>query len=231
MSRFALILASGTGSRAGGDIPKQFRSVAGKPLFYWPMSVFASVDDVRIVAVVHRDYIPLWNDFWKSLPRESQIVHTVVEGGASRIESVIRGLEAIAGEPGDVLVAVHDAARPLVTASMIESGYITAEKKGSVAVPVVPVSDSLRRYMSTESGETLPVDRSEFMSVQTPQVAPLGWLRDGYSREMKPTFTDDSSILQDAGYPVCVYEGRPDNMKVTTPSDFLIADALLRARH
>ncbi|MBD5203976.1 MAG: 2-C-methyl-D-erythritol 4-phosphate cytidylyltransferase [Bacteroidales bacterium] len=233
MSNYVLILASGTGSRAGGSIPKQFRHIAGRPLFYWSVRAFAAVEDVRIIAVVHPDYISLWREYWEALPASEYIEHRVVAGGASRIESVKCGLSVIPFvEGGETMVAVHDAARPMVTPEMIKTGFLSCSQYVSVAVPAVAMSDSLRRIKGEDlsEGASIAVDRSAFVAVQTPQIAPLRWLRDAYTREMQPWFTDDASILEAAGYNVRLYAGEAENFKVTTPGDFLIADSLLTFR-
>lgn len=233
MSEYAIILASGAGTRAGGDIPKQFRVVAGRPLFYWALRAFAETRPFcEIVAVVHPDYVDTWNTLMASLPEEERIECHLSTGGASRIESVRCGLakvRSLAGESSDPVVAVHDAARPMVTRMIIDSGFCLAEYKNAVIVPVVPVSDSLRDVKAGED-ESVPVDRSDFRAVQTPQTARLSWFEKGYSLPTKPSHTDDASILQDAGYPVVLIKGDPVNMKVTTMMDFLIAEALLTDR-
>ncbi len=225
MKRYALILASGTGTRAGGDVPKQFRLLCGKPLFQWSVDAFREAGVDGIIVVTHPDYLAKMEDEMKALTQSTGVSHMAVVGGDSRVESVKCGLAALP-EDDEVLVAVHDAARPLVTPELIRRGFREAEN-GKVAVPVIPVTDSLRQ-LSANGMESESVDRSQFVAVQTPQIAPLGWLRNAYARPMKPHFTDDASILQDAGYPIGAYPGDGTNMKVTNPQDFAIAESLVR---
>lgn len=232
MIDYALILASGTGSRAGGDLPKQFRMVAGRPLLMWTLLAFSGVKDLRLILVLHPDYVSYWLNLMAEFPSNLRLGCQIVTGGASRIESVRKGLAAVAADDAfspESLVCVHDGARPLVTPEIISRGLSSAHGHKAVAVPVVPVTDSLRE-LSPDADSSEPVDRSRFVAVQTPQIAPFSWLDDAYSREMLPSFTDDASILQTAGYPVTLYEGSPDNLKVTNPSDFIIAEALLESR-
>lgn len=244
MRTYAIILASGAGTRAGGDLPKQFREVAGRPVFYRSMLAFSrACPDTRIVAVVHPDWLDRWKAYWKSLPEEEHIPHMTTIGGATRIDSVEMGLravndwESLEKSPAegccneDPLVAVHDSARLLVTPDLIERGFALAKSGSCAAVPAVPVSDSLRQLPSEAGGYSRPVDRTGFVAVQTPQIAPLSWLLRAYS-SLSPDarFTDDASILQEVGFPVELYVGDPSNIKLTYPYDFITAEAILLSR-
>lgn len=230
MKKYAVIVAGGTGSRAGGDIPKQFQNVAGRPMLWWSIRAFRDEDETtRIIVVMHRDYIDFWNDYILSLPGGEVISHIVCEGGASRLESVRNGL-AMCGDE-DALVAVHDAARPMVTRRMIADGWAAASKHGC-AVPVVPVSDSLRHLCGTAESlaqtESETVNRADYVAVQTPQVFGCALLKEAYSRPLTAAMTDDASVAEAAGHRITLFAGDSRNIKVTNPVDFLIAGCLMK---
>lgn len=222
----AVILAGGEGSRAGGGLPKQFRLLCDRPLLWWSMKAFVSAcPDVRFVVVVHPSHFATLDALWNELPEGERFRYQEVCGGRSRVESVANALLEIDAD-ADEIIAVHDAARPLVDSELIGRGIGCTCEKGS-AVPVIPLSDSIRKLTSEGS---LPVDRAGYVAVQTPQFFKFGILSDAYRRVADPRFTDDASIVQEAGGEVALFQGSPDNMKVTNPSDFVIAEALMRSR-
>lgn len=232
MRKIAVILAGGEGHRAGGDIPKQFRELCGRPMYQWSLEAFASQDAAtELVVVCHPgafDLLDILDREWDlrcASAGAERPVYRLVCGGRTRRESVEHALMDIPSDE-EILVAVHDAARPLVMPEMIARGWDTAEREGS-AVPVVPVVDSLREKNS--DGDTEPVDRARFLAVQTPQIFRADILKRAYSLPDRPEFTDDASMVQALNEgAVALYDGIPQNMKVTVPSDFIIADALLK---
>ena len=222
MKKNAVIVAGGTGTRMGGGIPKQFRSLCGRPVLWWSMKAFHDEDSkTNLIIVLPEDFISLWNDFYSSLPIAEQFPHNVVSGGASRSESVKNGLSLINDE--DSLVAVHDGARPLVTPEMISKGWEMAEKN-TAAIPVVAVTDSLRLL---EGDNSKAVNRSEYMAVQTPQVFRADMLKASYKENEGKVFTDDASVMEASGYKISLFEGHPDNIKITNPKDLAIATVIL----
>lgn len=224
--KYAVIVAGGTGSRLGGGLPKQFRNLNGMPVLWWSMKAFKDSDPAtEIILVVHPDYIKEWNDLHLSLPEESRIPHKVVGGGGSRTESVVNGIAEI-DDPDDALIAVHDAARPLVPLDLIRRGWEAGDKFGA-AVPAVPVTDSLRKI--TEAG-SVAVDRAEYLAVQTPQVFRSSVLKGAYGSMPGKIFTDDASATEAAGWTTAIFEGSPENMKVTNPGDLEIASLRLCSR-
>lgn len=223
MKKNAVIVAGGSGTRMGGGIPKQFRTLCGKPVLWWSIKAFKEEDpDTRIIIVLPSAFINLWKDFYNTLPESHRYPHEIVGGGESRTESVRNGLELIDDEE-DSLIAVHDGARPLVKPAVIGAGWHLAEKAGT-AIPAVPVTDSLRRV---RDGDSEAVDRSEFVAVQTPQVFRCRLLKKAYSQAEGRIFTDDASIVENIGEKIYLYEGDPDNMKVTNPKDLDIASTIL----
>lgn len=232
MNKTALILAGGSGTRAGGGIPKQFRDLCGRPVIWYSMHAFMQADPAtRLLLVVHEDWTERLRNILEEMPAELRYPFETVTGGGSRIHSVMKGLAAISQNDGYGLVAVHDAARPLVSAAMIRRGWKTAAAHNS-AVPVVPLADSIREITPTGS---IATDRAAFRLVQTPQIFNVRLLKSAYGKidpeDVPVRLTDDASVLEEAGQPVTLYDGIPENIKITTPIDFTIAEGLLRHSH
>lgn len=210
----------------GGALPKQFQDLMGRPVLWWSMKAFIDEDpSVRIILVLNEKFIQDWNDIYFSLPVEDRFAHDVVPGGNSRTASVKKGLFAVP-DSDDCLVAIHDAARPLVTPEMIAGGWKAAAKHGG-AVPVVPVTDSLRLVGSKDHNISSAVDRSLYMAVQTPQVFRADLLKEAYKSNPDAVFSDDASAFEAAGGKTALFDGSPSNMKVTNPGDIEIASVLL----
>ena len=225
MKKYAIIVGGGKGERLGSPIPKQFLPLKGYPVIWWSMKSFLDNDkSTNLILVLPEEYVEEWKKLFHALPEENQFPHQIISGGVSRTESVRKGLSLI--KDVDSFTAVHDAARPLVNAGMIERGWQTAYKDGA-AVPAVALSDSLR--MKTEDN-TVAVDRSLFLAVQTPQIFKTSYLIEGYNKISEKTFTDDASVVEASGRKVTIYEGDPANIKVTHPGDIEIATLLMRDR-
>lgn len=221
MKKYAVIVAGGSGSRMGGGIPKQFRTLCGRPMLWWSMKAFHEEDpETKLILVLPADFLALWNDFYTSLPDGERFDHEATAGGVTRTESVRKGLSLVSE---DSLVAVHDGARPLVSANIISRGWETAREKGA-AVPVVPVTDSLRLL---EEDGSQAVDRSQYVAVQTPQVFRSVFLKKAYENAEGRTFTDDASLMEHAGHKVALFEGSHDNIKITTPADMAVATVIM----
>lgn len=220
----AIIPAGGSGQRMGLGAPKQFMTLAGLPLLIHTLRAFCDTSAVGAIVVA----VPA-NEISRTetLIRQHGIgkVHAVVAGGATRQESVRRGLAAV---PEDCdLVAVHDAARPLVTPALIESCLAAAERHGA-AIAAVPVKDTLKREAP---GQLIAatVARDELWQAQTPQVARRELLEAAYAAAERDHFvaTDEASLLEHLGCPVALVPGAETNLKITRPEDRTIAEALL----
>ncbi len=227
MNRYVIIVAGGRGLRMGGSLPKQFIPLEGKPVLMHTLETFHRWDaTARIVLVLPADQ----QSYWAMLCREigCRVPHTVATGGETRFHSVLNGLRMVRSLPGfsesDALVAVHDGVRPFVSPSVIEACFGEAEKTGA-AIPALPMVESLREKL--DDGSSRPVDRSRFVSVQTPQVFRATLLRDAYDQPYTPFFTDDASVVEAAGHPVSLVEGNRENIKLTTPVDLEMARAIL----
>lgn len=233
VKKYAVILAGGAGLRAGGEVPKQFRMLCGLPVIWWSVKAFYSEDPkVNIRIVLHPGFFDLWDILYSELPEEERKIRfEVVCGGRDRLESVKNGIAGIpepddSSSATDLMIAVHDAARPLVTAEMIARGWECCMESGA-AIPVVGMTDSIRRI--TDDG-SVALDRSEYVRVQTPQIFKGDILKKGYSLSLRPEMTDDASVVEAAGMKVSLYEGDEQNMKITGPSDILVAETLLKER-
>lgn len=228
-SKFAVIVAAGAGQRAGGETPKQFRYIAGVPMLWHSVRAFIKADPTTgIVLVLSEDGMIRWKELREKLPEEDRKIATesliTVTGGQTRTESVYNALDAIThySKKGD-LVAVHDAARPLLSPELITRGWERV-KKSMAAIPVVALTDSIRKV---EGSESRAVDRSDYRAVQTPQFFDRQALWDCYlARDPQKTYTDDASVAEDWLH-IDLFEGDTCNMKVTHPSDFAIAEILI----
>ncbi len=212
----AVIVAGGSGTRMKSKIPKQFLLLAKKPLLFYSLEAFAMFDpNIQLVLVLPEPYFIRWEELVEK--NHFSIPHTIMEGGETRFQSVKNGLDAI-NEDG--LVAIHDGARPLLSQSLIRRSFDTATTYGN-AIPVVPVSESMR---SLEEAESHPVDRTHYRLVQTPQVFKVKMLKEAYQQDYTPGFTDDATVIEAMGERVHLIEGDPLNMKITHPSDLTMAE-------
>lgn len=218
--KVAIIVAAGSGSRMGGVIPKQFQELAGTPLAIHPGLQFRRFEPgMELVYVIASGTALIWETLLQKYFPEGN--WRLCMGGKTRYESVRNGVRSISGE--SVLVAIHDGARPFIDPGIISRSFQTAYSAGN-AVVAVPVKDSLRE--AGDDGRSRSVDRTRFFSVQTPQVFWIGDLRPVYMQEDNPLFTDDATVMEQAGFSINMVEGSYANMKVTTPEDWEVAERL-----
>ncbi len=218
MKKYVVIVAAGKGSRMTGTLPKQFLQLDDKPVLMHTISRF-SAGDYHKVVVIAPDYI----HYWKSLCDQLGFIlpHEIKEGGDTRSASVWNGIHDL---PDNSLVAIHDAARPLPGFQLIERLFTAAADTGS-AVPVVPVTDSLR--LITEDGNQA-VPREKYMIVQTPQVFNTGLLKSAFAKNHAVSFTDEASLWENAGMKVTLIAGEETNIKLTIPADITVAEAYIK---
>lgn len=203
----------------GNAVPKQFLLLNGKPVLQRSLEAFAAFDPtMTCIVVLPETQISYWKDLCEKY--SCNVPHVVVSGGKERFDSVKNGLKAISAEG---FVAVHDGVRPLVTMEMLRDGFETAEKFGS-AIPYVDSVDSLR-MIDGETSKTL--DRTKIKRIQTPQIFDVSQLKDVMDVEYRLEFTDEASVWELAGKKLYFYKGSEQNIKITTPSDLKIAEALL----
>ena len=218
MKKYAIIVAGGSGTRMGSEVPKQFLILAGKPILMHTILKFKSEVDEIIVVLPQNQF-----DYWSSLCVQYSFSEPVkiVAGGKSRFESVKNGLNTIT-ENG--IVAVHDAVRPFVNQTIIKEAFEVAKEKGNAVVSVL-LNDSIREV--NEIGNKA-VDRSLYRLIQTPQCFEVNFLKTAYEQEEKSTFTDDASVAESIGAKINLTQGSYDNIKITTTSDLVIGEAILR---
>ncbi len=222
VSKLAIIVAGGSGSRMRSAIPKQFLPLAGAPVLFRTIRAFGAVPGMRVVLVLPESQMSTWRELCQS--EELGVDVEVAFGGKTRHESVSNGLALWRGE---TLVGVHDGVRPLVTPDFIKSVYAEALSHGS-AIPVLPSVESVR--IVDAAGGSHAVDRSTVMMVQTPQVFSSQILRDAYRQPYSPLFTDDASVVESNGVAVSLCPGMVGNIKLTTPEDMQSAEAILARR-
>lgn len=220
--RYAIIVAGGRGLRMGGELPKQFLPLSGKPVLMRTLELFER-EVSRIILVLPEDHIPFWQELCERY--HFTLPHTVALGGETRFHSVRSGLSHL---PQEGLVAVHDGVRPLASKALIRRSFEEAERSGST-LPACPVTDSLR--LRQDEGKSEAVDRSRYVAVQTPQTFDLGRLQRAYEQAYSPLFTDDASVYEAASLgSITLIDGEETNIKLTTPRDLLLAELLLREK-
>lgn len=220
--RYAIIVAGGRGLRMGGELPKQFLPLSGKPVLMRTLELFEG-EVSQIILVLPEDHIPFWQELCQQY--HFTLTHTVALGGETRFHSVRSGLSHL---PQAGLVAVHDGVRPLASRALIRRSFEEAERSGA-ALPACPVTDSLR--LRQDEGKSEAVDRSRYVAVQTPQTFDLGRLQQAYEQAYSPLFTDDASVYEAASLgSITLIDGEETNIKLTTPRDLLLAELLLREK-
>ncbi len=222
MNTVILIVAAGSGLRMGSEIPKQFLPLGGKPVLAHTVGRFAAAQPgARIVVVLPADGFSHWEqETRKWLPG---IRFEVCRGGENRFASVRAGL-AVAGPCDQVLI--HDGVRPLASEGLIIRVLECVAAYGS-AVPVVEPVDSFRSIDATGSA---PIERSTLRAVQTPQGFTYETIAEAYALPYHPGFTDDASVVEASGRRVTLCEGERLNIKITTPEDLAVAEALIAAK-
>ena len=221
----AIIAAAGAGTRMASDRPKQFLLLAGTPVIVHTLKAFEECDSIHEVIVV--------------LPAEESAgflsiagkyglrkVARVVPGGATRAESVKRGLLSIRSATAEI-VAVHDGVRPFVTVDEISSVVAAAQADGA-AILVAPVTDTIKQVSDQSVVKTL--DRNVFRRALTPQCFRYELLRQAYQKAdvNDPSLTDESALVEQLGQRVSIVEGSARNIKITTVEDLEIAEGLLK---
>lgn len=220
MQKYAIIVAGGKGLRMGGELPKQFIPIEGRPVLMRTLDTFHACDpSIQIILVLPRDHQPYWQELCKEY--NFTVPHRIADGGSTRFHSVQNGLALV--DTSDALVAVHDGVRPFVSHKVINHCYQDAESYGAV-VPVIPVVETVRHLLA-EGSET--VSRDEYRLVQTPQTFCASLLHKAYEQSYCEAFTDDASVVEALGETIHLVEGNRENIKLTTPFDLTIARALL----
>lgn len=225
MKKYAIIVAGGTGQRMKSAVPKQFLLLQGKPILYHTLLQFKKAfADIELILVLPQNQFSTWHLLCQEHPEIlQQCPHHLVEGGATRFHSSQQGIQAIQ-ENQQALVAIHDGVRPLVSITCIQQAYQHAEEHGN-AVLAVSSKDSIRQWDNNEN-VYLPLDRTQIKLIQTPQIFEYSLLKRAFQQEYQDSFTDDASVVELLGIDIHLVEGNYSNIKITTPEDLLIAEAL-----
>ena len=217
----AVVVAAGRGLRAGGNLPKQYRQLAGEPVIRSSLSLFAWHGQIGAVqTVIHPDDRGDYEAAAKGLR-----LLAPVPGGATRQASVRAGLEALSARAPDI-VLVHDAARPFCSAELVSRAIVACGETGA-AIPALEVTDTIKR-VDADGYVAGTIDRASLRAVQTPQAFAFPALLEAHRRaakEGREDFTDDAALAEWAGLKVAVFAGESGNMKLTTDEDFAKAEA------
>jgi 2-C-methyl-D-erythritol 4-phosphate cytidylyltransferase len=216
----AVIVAGGKGERFGSDTPKQFLKLNSRPVLSWSIdALLPLVED--LVVVLPEDQIDHWLDI--SDRNNESTDYIITNGGRTRSDSVLNGLNALP-EIDDAMIAVHDAARPLISQKLIARLFHNCKEHGN-AIPVTGMRDSLRSI--GKSGVSSSIDRSKIVAVQTPQIFMASLLRNAYKSSESISYTDDASLVETSGTDIHLVEGDPWNIKLTYPDDLRVAESLI----
>jgi len=232
---YVIIVAGGKGLRMGADIPKQFLPIGGKPVLMHTMMRFhEALPHLSIILVLPKAQ----QDYWKGLCRQYQffLPYQLADGGDTRFHSVQNGL-ALIPDDAEGIVGVHDGVRPFPSVEVIKNCYETAHTQKAV-IPVIPVVETLRHLVAADANSSVTVSRNEYRLVQTPQCFDIqlfkaasrhcnATLRPQAGEPYNDGFTDDASVVEAFGFGITLVDGNRENIKITTPFDLQIAEALL----
>lgn len=220
MKKYALIVAAGESRRMGGDLPKPYLLLAGKPVLYYSLQAFhEAFDDLEFVLVIQPEFESRVKEMLEEFPG---VPARLVAGGATRFQSVGQGVRAIEEEG---IVWVHDAARPLISPELIRRLYQDCLHQGT-AVPVLEAVDSYREL--GDQGGSRALDRSLLRIVQTPQTFRHALLREAMDQPERPEFTDEATAVEALGHRIHLSAGQWGNFKITWPGDLEMAEALIQ---
>ncbi len=221
MKKFAIIVAGGNGTRMNNTTPKQFLLLKGKPVLFYAINTFLQTyNDCKVILVLPEEHVGVGQEIIDAFFDYQRI--QIVVGGRTRFHSVQNGLAMVDDE--DSIIFVHDAVRPLLTASLIQKCYDAVSEFGT-AIPVIDCKDSVR--IITESGNEA-IERSTIKLVQTPQAFHGKILLPAFfGIDYKDKFTDEASVVEAFGLKVSLVEGEEENIKITNPADLLIAESIM----
>lgn len=219
----AIIVAGGQGARMGSAMPKQFLELQEKPILYHTLKSFLDTfPEINIIVVLPKEFISYANMVLQHFDSVPEI--TLVAGGNTRYESVQNGIKALTDDTG--ITFVHDGVRPLISRQLLHKCYQVASEKGS-AIPAVAIVDSIRQL---DDIKHFPIDRNTLRSIQTPQTFQTKLLKSAFEQPYQDSFTDEANVVENLGMAVHLIEGERSNIKITTPEDLAIAEALLALR-
>ena len=234
---YVIIVAGGKGLRMGTDVPKQFLPIGGRPVLMRTIERFREYSaELQIILVLPEAQQQYWRELCQQydfpLPQlweNGRGPYLLANGGETRFHSVQNGLALIPDDAQGV-VGVHDGVRPFPSLDVISRCYQTAREKKAV-IPVIPVVETLRhinppsRSGGDAGGFTVP--RDEYRLVQTPQTFDIQLLKAANRQPYNDGFTDDASVVEAFGFDITLVDGNRENIKITTPYDIVVAEALV----
>ena len=218
---YVIVVAGGKGLRMGSDIPKQFLPISGKPVLMRTLERFHEYSaELQIILVLPETQ----QDYWHGLCKEYhfQVEYLLANGGQTRFHSVQNGL-ALIPDDAEGVVGVHDGVRPFPSVDVIRNCFETARTAKAV-IPVIPVVETVR-HLEGDSSVTVP--RGDYRLVQTPQTFDIQLLKAANRQPYNDGFTDDASVVESYGHTITLVEGNRENIKITTPYDIVVADAII----
>ncbi len=224
--KYLIVMAAGSGTRMGADMPKQFIEIDGKAILQMTIEKFLEAcPGISVVTVLPEAHMSYWRSY--CLERNFTCPQILVKGGITRFHSV---RNALAKVPDNAVVAIHDGVRPLVTVDLLRNMFELSENEPAL-IPVVPCIDTMK-VLKDEDGQLVAVagasvDRSVLFGAQTPQVFHSEIIKEAYSLAYDTSFTDDASVLERYGKSLSYIPGERLNMKITTKEDLILARAIL----
>ncbi len=222
MKKIVIIVAGGSGSRMGTEIPKQFLMLQNKPILLHTITRFKeAIPEILVFVVLPKNQISFWIDLCAKYPDVPE--HEIITGGETRFHSSFHGIQAI--HENEAIVAIHDGVRPFPELDKLKKAFEQVEKMGN-AVFAVDSKDSIR-LLNNHSNVYEAIPRDQVKIIQTPQIFKLSSLRKAFANGYKSIFTDDASVIEMAGETIHLIEGNYENIKITTPEDLMIAEVIL----
>ena len=219
---YVIIVAGGKGLRMGSDIPKQFLPIGGKPVLMRTLERFREYSkELNIILVLPEAQQDYWQELCKKYNFE--VEYQLANGGQTRFHSVQNGL-ALVPDDAEGVVGVHDGVRPFPAVEVIRNCYETARTAKAV-IPVIPVVETVR-HLKGKGSVTVP--RGDYRLVQTPQTFDIQLLKAANRQPYNDGFTDDASVVESYGHAITLVEGNRENIKITTPYDIVVAEALCK---
>ena len=229
---YVIIVAGGKGLRMGSDIPKQFLPIGGKPVLMRTLERFRAYSEaLQIILVLPETQ----QDYWQELCQQYEFLvdYQIANGGKTRFHSVQNGL-ALIPDDAEGVVGVHDGVRPFPSIEVIRNCYETARTAKAV-IPVIPIVETVRQILlnnpNTPSNPgSITVPRDQYRLVQTPQTFDIQLLKAANRQPYNDGFTDDASVVESYGRQITLVEGNRENIKITTPYDITVAEAIINSQ-
>lgn len=229
---YLIAVAGGSGTRMGAEVPKQFLEIREKAILQRTLEKFINAwPEIKIITVLPEAHIQIWKDY--CISHNFSYPQQLVKGGLTRFHSVRNALERV---PENAVVAIHDGVRPLLTQKLIRNMFNSMEDTRAL-IPVVPVPDTLKALnkVKDEDGnevmkriDGVQIDRSQVFAAQTPQIFYSEDIKAAYSQAFDTSFTDDASVVEKYGMELSWCQGERLNLKITTPEDLILAEAVIR---